>query len=42
MSNLAILGGAKTIDSDKARFVWPRITPDIEKAVIDQLRRFSP
>lgn len=38
MNSLAIVGGSKTIDPSVARFEWPRITPDVEKVVLDQLR----
>ncbi len=38
MNSLAIAGGPKTIEPAKARFEWPRITPDAERAVLDQLR----
>ena len=34
---LAILGGPKTILPEKAKFDWPRITPEVEAAVIKQL-----
>lgn len=34
---LAILGGPKTISSEKARFNWPKITAEVESVVIAQL-----
>ncbi len=38
MNSLAIVGGPKTIESDKARFTWPVVTPEVERVVMDQLR----
>ncbi|MFH1299406.1 MAG: DegT/DnrJ/EryC1/StrS family aminotransferase [Patescibacteria group bacterium] len=38
MDKLAILGGPKTIDPSRASFPWPVITPEVEKAVLNQLR----
>lgn len=38
MNSLAIVGGQKTVEPAKARFEWPRITPEVEEAVLDQLR----
>lgn len=37
MSQLAILGGPKTIKTKGPHFVWPRITKSVEQAVIQQL-----
>ncbi len=37
MNSLAIVGGPKTIESDKARFTWPVVTLEVERAVMDQL-----
>jgi len=37
MSQLAILGGTKTIETKGPHFVWPRITKSVEEAVIRQL-----
>ena len=37
MSQLAILGGLKTIETKGPHFVWPRITEAVEQAVIRQL-----
>jgi perosamine synthetase len=37
MDQLAIFGGAKVTDDDKARFVWPVITPEAELTVMRQL-----
>lgn len=37
MSQLAILGGPKTIETKEPHFVWPRITEAVEQAVIRQL-----
>lgn len=36
---LAILGGPKTISPEKARFDWPKITTEVELAVINQLHK---
>lgn len=38
MSKLAIHGGPKTIEPSEARYVWPRITESVERAVLQQLR----
>jgi len=38
MEKLAIWGGSKTIETEEARFIWPHITPEVEKAVLKQLR----
>jgi perosamine synthetase len=38
MDRLAILGGKRVIDPSDARFVWPRITPAVESAVLSQLK----
>ena len=37
MSQLAILGGNKTIEMKGPHFVWPRITKAVERAVVRQL-----
>lgn len=34
---LAILGGARTIETEGPHYVWPRITPAVERAVLKQL-----
>ena len=34
---LAIFGGARTISQEQARFNWPKITPEVESAVSNQL-----
>ena len=34
---LAILGGPRTILPEKAKFDWPKITPEVESAVVKQL-----
>lgn len=38
MNNLAFFGGPKTISEADAKFVWPVIDGDVEKAVLEQLR----
>lgn len=37
MNKLAILGGQPTIEPESARFVWPRVTPEMEAVVLRQL-----
>ncbi|MEK7552339.1 MAG: DegT/DnrJ/EryC1/StrS family aminotransferase [Patescibacteria group bacterium] len=37
MNHLAIFGGPKTIETKGPHFVWPRITEDVEQAVVRQL-----
>ena len=38
-SKLAINGGQKTVENDKAKFVWPKITQEAEDAVVTQLHK---
>lgn len=37
MKQIAILGGPRTIETKGPHYVWPRITQDVEQAVIKQL-----
>ena len=39
MENLAILGGPRSIVAKSPHYIWPRITPAVEHAVIKQLHK---